>query len=67
MENQEIDATKANIVFDEETALNILSSAISSDYDRDKLFSDIKSGVLKSSDVLADPSVLQKYLLKQND
>jgi len=66
MENQEIDATKANLIPDEESMLNIINSAIGSAYDKDKLLSDIRSGNLKASDIMSNPAILGKYLVQNN-
>ena len=66
MENQEIDATKATMVPDENVMLEVISSVIGTGYDKEKLTSDIKSGQIKASDVITNPAILQKYLLNQN-
>lgn len=67
MENQEIDASKATVVPDESVMLNIISSVIGSAYDKEKLTSDINDGKIKASDVMANPSILEKYLVEKND
>jgi len=66
MENQEIDATKATVVPDENVMLEVISSVIGTGYDKEKLVSDIKSGQIKASEILSNPAILQKYLLDQN-
>jgi hypothetical protein len=66
MENQEIDATKATMVPDENVMLEVISSVIGTGYDKEKLMSDIKSGQIKASDIISNPAILQKYLLDQN-
>jgi hypothetical protein len=67
MENQEIDATKATVVPDENVMLEVISSVIGTGYDKEKLVSDIESGKIKASEIISDPGILQKYLSDQND
>ena len=50
MENQEIDATKATVVPDENVMLEVISSVIGTGYDKEKLVSDIESGKIKASE-----------------
>lgn len=67
MENQEIDATKATVVPDENAMLEVIATVIGVGYDKEKLVSDIKSGKIKASEIISDPGILQKYLSDQND
>lgn len=46
--------------------LEVISSVIGSEYDKEKLISDIKSGQIKASEIISNPGILQKYLLDQN-
>lgn len=66
MENQEIDATKATVVPDENAMLEVIATVIGVGYDKEKLMTDVESGRIKASEIISDPSILQKYLLDQN-
>jgi hypothetical protein len=61
MDEHEIDGTGALLRPDEEIMLTVLLDSLDSMYDKDKFISDVKSGFFKPSDVMRDPSLLEKY------
>jgi len=66
MENQEIDATKATVTPDEEMMLSVLSSVVGYGFNKESMVEDIKAGKLKPSEIVANPTILEKYRISNN-
>lgn len=67
MAEHEIDGTGALLRPDEEIMLTVLLDSLDSMYDKDKFISAVKSGLLKPSDVMGDPSLLEKYTKRDSE